>query len=100
MKKHTSLKAKFNSAFSLVELLVVIAVIAVIAAIAIPNITGARQAAEVSRDAYNADSLARFITQVNAVGATNGTGPASTNNFSGIFSAQVGTNTVTFTYTP
>jgi prepilin-type N-terminal cleavage/methylation domain-containing protein len=46
MKKHTILKSKFNSAFSLVELLVVIAVIAIIAAIAIPNITGARQSAD------------------------------------------------------
>jgi type IV pilus assembly protein PilA len=100
MKKHTTLKAKFNSAFSLVELLVVIAVIAVIAAIAIPNITGAREAAVASKDAYNADSAERFITQVNAVGATNSNGAASTNNLSGVFSATVGTNVVTFTYTP
>jgi type IV pilus assembly protein PilA len=49
MKKHTLLKSKFNSAFSLVELLVVIAVIAVIAAIAIPNIAGIRESAEDSR---------------------------------------------------
>jgi hypothetical protein len=37
---------------------------------------------------------------VNAVGATNGSGAASTNNLSGVFSATVGTNVVTFTYTP
>jgi type II secretory pathway pseudopilin PulG len=53
-------------------------VIAVIAAIAIPNITGARQAAETARTDYNADAQARFITQVNAVGATNATGQAAT----------------------
>jgi prepilin-type N-terminal cleavage/methylation domain-containing protein len=69
MKKHTTLKSKFNSAFSLVELLVVIAVIAVIAAIAIPNITGAREAAVDARDQYNTDSKARFLSQVNALGA-------------------------------
>jgi len=44
-----TLKAKINSAFSLVELLVVIAVIAVIAAIAIPNIAGTRESAEDAR---------------------------------------------------
>ena len=100
MKKHTTLKAKINSAFSLVELLVVIAVIAVIAAIAIPNITGVREAAVDAQEDYNADSVQRFITQVNAVGATNGTGPAASNNLTGVFSATVGTNVVTFTYTP
>jgi type IV pilus assembly protein PilA len=100
MKKHTTLKSKINSAFSLVELLVVIAVIAVIAAIAIPNITGAREEAGASKDAYNADSAERFITQVNAAGATNDSGPASSTNLSGVFSATVGTNVVTFTYTP
>jgi prepilin-type N-terminal cleavage/methylation domain-containing protein len=70
MKKHTTLKSKFNSAFSLVELLVVIAVIAVIAAIAIPNITGAREAAVGAKDAYNTDSKERFFNQVKALGAT------------------------------
>jgi prepilin-type N-terminal cleavage/methylation domain-containing protein len=102
MKKHTTLKSKFNSAFSLVELLVVIAVIAVIAAIAIPNITGAREAAVASKDAYNADSVNRFINQVNAAGATNssGVGANATNYLTGgPFSATVGTNTVTFTFT-
>ncbi len=69
MKKQTTLKSKFNSAFSLVELLVVIAVIAVIAAIAIPNITGARDAAVNAKDSYNADSKNRFFAQVNALGA-------------------------------
>ena len=95
MKKHTTLKSKISSAFSLVELLVVIAVIAVIAAIAIPNITGTREATD-----YDAASVERFITQVNAVGATNGSGPAASNNLTGVFSATVGTNVVTFTYTP
>ena len=70
MKKHTTLKSKFNSAFSLVELLVVIAVIAVIAAIAIPNITGARQAAEGARDSYNTATIDRMVTQAQALGAT------------------------------
>ena len=69
MKKHTTLKSKFNSAFSLVELLVVIAVIAVIAAIAIPNITGARDAAVNAKNDYNTDSKTRFLNQVNALGA-------------------------------
>ena len=100
MKKYTTLKSKINSAFSLVELLVVIAVIAVIAAIAIPNITGTREAAVAAQEDYNAASVERFITQVNAVGATNGTGPAASNNLTGVFSATVGTNVVTFTYTP
>ena len=102
MNKHTTLKAKFNSAFSLVELLVVIAVIAVIAAIAIPNITGAREAAVAAQTNYNADAQARFITQVNAVGATNASGQAaSTNNVTNgaTFTGTVGTNTVTYTYT-
>ena len=69
MKKHTTLKSKFNSAFSLVELLVVIAVIAVIAAIAIPNITGAREAAVAAQTNYNAAAAERFLAQVNAMGA-------------------------------
>lgn len=69
MKKHTTLKSKFNSAFSLVELLVVIAVIAVIAAIAIPNITGAREAAVQAQTDYNAGARERFLGQVNAMGA-------------------------------
>ena len=103
MKKHTTLKSKFNSAFSLVELLVVIAVIAVIAAIAIPNITGAREAAVAAQEGYNADAVQRFITQVNAVGATlggDGTTAATTNNYNtGTFTGTVGTNTVQFTFT-
>ena len=65
----TSLKAKFNSAFSLVELLVVIAVIAVIAAIAIPNITGAREAAVAAQTNYNAAAKERFFNMINAQGA-------------------------------
>jgi type IV pilus assembly protein PilA len=83
MKKHTTLKSKFNSAFSLVELLVVIAVIAVIAAIAIPNITGARDAAVNAKDAYNTDSKQRFLNQVLAMGApTNLTTASITNGYS------------------
>jgi type IV pilus assembly protein PilA len=96
MKKHTTLKSKFNSAFSLVELLVVIAVIAVIAAIAIPNITGARDAAVASRDTYNAEAFINMSNQLRALGVpaanitlanlTNGTGINVTN----------GTNVVNF----
>ena len=71
MKKHTTLKSKFNSAFSLVELLVVIAVIAVIAAIAIPNITGARDAAVIARDAANLEEQTRFLANIQAAGNTN-----------------------------
>jgi len=59
MKKHTTLKSKFNSAFSLVELLVVIAVIAIIAAIAIPNITGARQSADDAKWISDKESVTR-----------------------------------------
>jgi prepilin-type N-terminal cleavage/methylation domain-containing protein len=69
MKKHTTLKSKFNSAFSLVELLVVIAVIAVIAAIAIPNITGAREAAVQAQGDYNSAARERFLNTINAQGA-------------------------------
>jgi prepilin-type N-terminal cleavage/methylation domain-containing protein len=57
MKKHTTHKSKFNSAFSLVELLVVIAVIAVIAAIAIPNIAGTISQAERQTQVKNAQSV-------------------------------------------
>ena len=70
MKKHTTLKSKFNSAFSLVELLVVIAVIAVIAAIAIPNITGAREAAVAAQGNYDQATIDRMVTQAQALGAT------------------------------
>ena len=62
MKTNTTLKSKFNSAFSLVELLVVIAVIAVIAAIAIPNISGTIAGATASKGAANA---ARLVGQYN-----------------------------------
>jgi len=58
MKKHTTLKSKFSSAFSLVELLVVIAVIAVIAAIAIPQITNTTDAATTARNQRNAQLIA------------------------------------------
>ena len=69
MKTHTtSLKAKFNSAFSLVELLVVIAVIAVIAAIAIPNITGAREAAVAAQASYDTNSYINMSNQLSALG--------------------------------
>ena len=70
MKKHTTLKSKINSAFSLVELLVVIAVIAVIAAIAIPNITGTRDAAQAASDSYSQAEADRFNTQLRAMGYT------------------------------
>jgi type IV pilus assembly protein PilA len=69
MKTHTtSLKAKFNSAFSLVELLVVIAVIAVIAAIAIPNITGAREAAVNAQSSMNTANFTQMSNQLTALG--------------------------------
>ena len=70
MKKHTTLKSKFNSAFSLVELLVVIAVIAVIAAIAIPNITGARDAATAAQSSYNSAQFQQMSNQLTALGYT------------------------------
>jgi type IV pilus assembly protein PilA len=70
MKKHTTLKSKFNSAFSLVELLVVIAVIAVIAAIAIPNITGTREAAVEARNAANTAAVDRANAQLSSLGDT------------------------------
>lgn len=57
MKKHTTLKSKFSSAFSLVELLIVIAVIAIIAAIAIPNIQDIAGTAETSKNVRNAQFL-------------------------------------------
>jgi len=100
MTKHTTLKSKFSSAFSLVELLVVIAVIAVIAAIAIPNITGTREAAVAAQEGYNADAQARFITQVNAVGATNASGEAA--SVANVTNGASFTNAATaigFTYT-
>lgn len=75
MKKHTTLKPKFNSAFSLVELLVVIAVIAVIAAIAIPNITGAREAAVQAQESYDQATVDRVLGQAIAAGATNPSTP-------------------------
>jgi type IV pilus assembly protein PilA len=78
MKKHTTLKSKFSSAFSLIELLVVIAVIAVIAAIAIPNITGARQAAIDAQEDYDEATINRILGQALAAGATNATGGAPT----------------------
>jgi type IV pilus assembly protein PilA len=71
MKKHTTLKSKFNAAFSLVELLVVIAVIAVIAAIAIPNIVGTREAAVAARDAANVEEANRFLSNIQGAGNTN-----------------------------
>ncbi len=68
--KFKSLKAKINSAFSLVELLVVIAVIAIIAAIAIPNITGIREGARDSKWASDKASVERRIGEAQALGVT------------------------------
>jgi len=70
MRKHTTLKSKFSSAFSLVELLVVIAVIAVIAAIAIPNIAGTREAAQAAQQNYDQATVDRIVGQARAAGAT------------------------------
>ena len=75
--KHTTLKAKFNSAFSLVELLVVIAVIAVIAAIAIPNIAGINDAATTARNQRNAQLIASTYNNSLAAGNTNATDVAT-----------------------
>ncbi len=95
--KTTSLKAKFNSAFSLVELLVVIAVIAVIAAIAIPNITGTREAAVNARNAANLNEQTRFLANIQAMGNTNAVLADITNGFSWTNTAT--TPPVIFTYT-
>jgi len=93
MKTHTtSLKAKFNSAFSLVELLVVIAVIAVIAAIAIPNITGAREAAVAAQTSYNAQTLTDMQNKVEAM---TGARPSEADLQTGV-SVTNGTNVITF----
>ena len=77
MKKHTPLKSKFSSAFSLVELLVVIAVIAVIAAIAIPNLVGIRESAEGARAEVTAETVDRLL----ASAATAKTGSAADPSF-------------------
>jgi type IV pilus assembly protein PilA len=71
MKTHTTLKSKFNSAFSLVELLVVIAVIAVIAAVAIPNITGVREAAIAANTSDIEGQMAKKSRELRAVGFNN-----------------------------
>ena len=63
MKKHTTLKSKFNSAFSLVELLVVIAVIAVIAAIAIPNVANVVNQSQTETQRKNAQTLVNVYNQ-------------------------------------
>lgn len=88
----TSLKAKFNSAFSLIELLVVIAVIAVIAAIAIPNITGAREAAVAAQTDYNATALEDMQNKVEAL---TGTRPTASDLSNGI-AVTNGTNVINF----
>ena len=93
MKTHTTLKSKFNSAFSLVELLVVIAVIAVIAAIAIPNITGAREAAQGAQASYDAASLENMQNQVEAL---TGTRPDAAALESGVTVTNADGSTVVF----
>jgi type IV pilus assembly protein PilA len=77
MKKHTTLKSKFNSAFSLVELLVVIAVIAIIAAIAIPQITNTTGAATTARNQRNAQLIASQWGLSYQAGNTNATDVAT-----------------------
>jgi prepilin-type N-terminal cleavage/methylation domain-containing protein len=77
MKKHTTLKSKFNSAFSLIELLVVIAVIAVIAAIAIPNITGVTDAARTAQATENSNNIVRLARNAMAAGSTVAGDPVS-----------------------
>jgi type IV pilus assembly protein PilA len=93
MKKHTTLKSKFNSAFSLVELLVVIAVIAVIAAIAIPNITGAREAAVAAQGSYDTAQFEQMSNQLTALGYS-GTIDATT--LAAGITVTNGTNAITF----
>jgi prepilin-type N-terminal cleavage/methylation domain-containing protein len=93
MKKHTTLKSKFNSAFSLVELLVVIAVIAVIAAIAIPNITGAREAAVAAQSDYDTAQFEQMSNQLTALGYSGTIDEAALTT--GI-SVTNGTNVITF----
>ena len=99
MNKHTSLKSKFNSAFSLVELLVVIAVIAVIAAIAIPNITNVTGAASEATQVRNAQQVAstwnNYVEAYSAV--NNGTTPSLTDPTNAVTLLAAGvsvTNTV------
>jgi prepilin-type N-terminal cleavage/methylation domain-containing protein len=70
MKKHTPLKSKFNSAFSLVELLVVIAVIAIIAAIAIPNVSDIIGGAGDQAARRTAQTIANQSAAVRAAGDT------------------------------
>lgn len=93
MKTHTTLKSKFNSAFSLVELLVVIAVIAVIAAIAIPNITGAREAAVAAQGSYDTAQFEQMSNQLVALGYAGTIDEAALTN--GI-TVTNGTNEITF----
>ena len=93
MKKHTTLKSKFNSAFSLVELLVVIAVIAVIAAIAIPNIAGTREAAQAAQASYDTAQFQQMSNQLTALGYT---GTISAATLSNGITVTNGTNPITF----
>lgn len=94
MKTHTtSLKAKFNSAFSLVELLVVIAVIAVIAAIAIPNITGAREAAVSAQESMNTANFTQMSNQLTALGYS---GTIDSNALATGINVTNGTNVISF----
>jgi prepilin-type N-terminal cleavage/methylation domain-containing protein len=93
MKKHTTLKSKINSAFSLVELLVVIAVIAVIAAIAIPNIAGTREAATAAQASYDQATVDRLASQV--VALRGGTAPTVAELETGV-TVTNGTNVITF----
>ena len=93
MKKHITLKAKINSALSLVELLVVIAVIAVIAAIAIPNIAGTREAAVAAQETYDQATIDRMASQV--VALRGGTAPTLAELQTGV-TVTNGTNVITF----
>lgn len=66
--KNTTLVTKKNSAFSLVEMLVVIAVIGILAAIAVPNIGKINGAAEASKNRRNAQQLASVCNAAQAAG--------------------------------
>lgn len=89
-----TLKAKFNAAFSLVELLVVIAVIAIIAAVAIPNIAGINKSAKDSRWSHDKAEATRMVANAVAAGAPSTTGIGDILNTT--LSVTNGTNVMTF----
>ncbi len=67
-------KTPLNSAFSLVEMLVVIAVIGIIAAIAVPNIGKINDSAKEATARRNAQSIASVFASAQAAGLDFSTG--------------------------